>query len=308
MAESVAAADSHTAGSPEERKQLRIIEALARSYSYTAYIDFETMTFEEISGLDYASERIGSSGSAALAFEVYLDNMVEAEYRENMRAFMDIATLKERLTRRSTISMEYVSAFLGWCRGTFLAAGRDENGVPVGAVYGLQSIAGEKNRETELLTTISSFSEKAYFDPVTGVRNRRYFEENVIELTSSFAVAMVDLDNFKEINESFGASVGDLVLSQAAREFLSCLRTEDVVVRHGEDDFVICFGRGDEDEVLRRLEKIRRSVETMNIQQFPDVHTTVSIGCAFRSSCRNMFLTADKMLYRAKQTKNMVAI
>ena len=301
--------NNHQAGSlAHQKKQLHIIEALARNYSYTCYFDLKTRTFEEISGMDYVSELVGTRGWAEDALNIYIDRIVEPDYREAMRAFLDLSTLKERLMEQTSISHEYVSAYVGWCRGIISVAGRDRKGEPIGVVYGLQSIAGEKSRESELLTTISDYSEKAYIDPITGVRNRRYFDEHMAELSEGYSVAMVDMDDFAEINDAYGVGVGDVVLRGVAREILGCIRAEDTVVRHGENYFVISFRQGPEDDVRQRLEKIRRSVETMNIPQYPDVHTTVSIGCALRNDSTNLFMTADKMLYRAKQTKNIVAL
>ncbi len=301
--------NNHQANSlAHQKKQLHIIEALARSYSYTCYFDLKTGAFEEISGMDYVTDLVGTRGTAEAALDIYINRIVEPDYREAMRSFLNLSTLKERLMEQTTISQEYVSAYLGWCRGIISVAGRDRKGEPIGVIYGLQSIAGEKSRESELLTTISDYSEKAYIDPITGVRNRRYFDENMAELAEGYSVAMVDMDDFAEINDAYGVGVGDVVLRGVAREILGCIRQEDRVVRHGENYFVISFRQGTEDDIRRRLEKIRRSVETMNIPQYPDVHTTVSIGCAFRNDSTNLFMTADKMLYRAKQTKNIVAL
>lgn len=307
MPENIIAPEAAEAA-PDQKRQQAIIEALAGIFSYASYVDLTTLTFQGITAGGAVTEIIGQSGPARQAAETYVDSLVHPDYREQMKSFFNVETLKERLAEQDLVSEEYLTSRLGWQRGTFLAAGRDDNGAPVGAVLGIRSVSGEKPKEAKLLAAMTDTAEKASYDPITGVRSSRFLEENRRELAGCAALAMAQVDGFLSIVDAHGLIAGDMVLRYAAREMLNCLSQEDTVIHYGRNIFVIGFQTGSEKEILNRLEKIRRSVETMHVPHYPKIRATISIGCGFRSDSPDLFMTADKMLYRAKQTKNMVAV
>lgn len=161
-------------------------------------------------------------------------------------------------------------------------------------------------------------------DSLTGLANRKTFDEcfsRVYELqpfeeeatpvavekrketpTTTYWVAMIDIDHFKSVNDRFGHLYGDEVLILMAHLLKSALRNDDLVFRFGGEEFVLmirCQGR---DEAAGLLERLRRSVEAQDIPQVG--HITISIGAT--EMVRNTFAGtlldyADKALYFSKQ-------
>lgn len=148
-----------------------------------------------------------------------------------------------------------------------------------------------------------------YIDSLTGIYNRRYFEEYFQGEEDSEAVVVMDVDNFKCVNDHYGHYVGDCVLQSVAKTVSSSIRKTDAVIRYGGDEFVILFYRIPADAFEKKLEGIRRSVDRMVIDEYPEIHVSVSIGGVYgRGKTRELFLVADSMMYQAKATKNQVTI
>ena len=80
-----------------------------------------------------------------------------------------------------------------------------------------------------------------YVDSLTNVYNRRYYDECIKDANNSEALAVIDVNNFKQINDNFGHAAGDSVLQSIAKTITSCVRKTDAVIRYGGDEFVIIF-------------------------------------------------------------------
>lgn len=82
---------------------------------------------------------------------------------------------------------------------------------------------------------------QVYMDSVTKVYNRRYYDERLKNLEGRFSFAMIDMDNFKHINDRFGHQAGDAALYRAAQAIKSQIRSDDELVRYGGDEFFLLF-------------------------------------------------------------------
>jgi diguanylate cyclase (GGDEF)-like protein len=159
-------------------------------------------------------------------------------------------------------------------------------------------------------------------DGLTGLFNHRHFWNLLnTELTrvdlyrGDLALILVDLDDFKRVNDQFGHAVGDLLLQSIARLLGESVRDTDIVARYGGEEFTILMpdtnlaarGAG---EVA---EKIRRAVETLRFK-VPEtditLRVTVSIGVSiYRGNRRDFFNDADRALYRSKaEGKNRIHV
>lgn len=98
--------------------------------------------------------------------------------------------------------------------------------------------ADDKNK---LLNAITAHNRQLYIDSVTGIYNRRYYDDRLCELSGEFAFAMIDIDNFKQINDRFGHLAGDAALAAVAQAIKENVRTGDDVVRFGGDEFFVLF-------------------------------------------------------------------
>ncbi|MDZ7841671.1 MAG: sensor domain-containing diguanylate cyclase [Gammaproteobacteria bacterium] len=148
----------------------------------------------------------------------------------------------------------------------------------------------------------------ARHDELTGLPNRRYCDEiQDAEIARSdrygqpFSVLMLDLDNFKDINDEFGHAAGDRVLEQVAATTRSHVRKTDVAARWGGEEFVVLLPSTREQDALKLAEKLRRTIEEPGAADAPAI--TVSIGCGeyARGEGKDAFLSRlDAALYAAK--------
>lgn len=206
-----------------------------------------------------------------------------------------------------TISLSYLSTFLlpsdHW-PGIFMTA------VPVLIVtniLGAMVLGGllerhrhQANRERELF-------DQATFDPLTGAMNRRAFEteyENSVLSRASSGVAfiMVDLDHFKDVNDTRGHAVGDRVLVGVSKILQRSIRDSDLSARFGGDEFVLCLPDIDVSDVTRIVDRIRKSIATFGRDGF-GLDLTVSIGVSWSEKAQRLeavFEIADKSLLQAK--------
>jgi diguanylate cyclase (GGDEF)-like protein len=159
----------------------------------------------------------------------------------------------------------------------------------------------------------------AYLDGLTGIFNRRYFELRMAEeierarrYDSGMGVIMIDIDQFKRLNDEFGHLLGDEVLRQVSSILHQQLRKIDVVCRYGGEEFAILLSQTSPQHSLAVAEKLRRMVETW---QFPGVPrpVTISAGTAnypdHGTTRDELVKAADAGLYAAKQSgRNRVCL
>ena len=161
-------------------------------------------------------------------------------------------------------------------------------------------------RIQELEQEVTRLQELARRDHLTGLFNRREFDERLsaqIRHETPFSVLMMDIDHFKEVNDTFGHAAGDAVLEGLARRLLGHVRTEDVPYRYGGEEFVLLaqVPRKDLKGVAKRLLQAMNGDYRAGNQSIP---ITVSIGGATwipGKSVAALKRRADKALYRAKE-------
>lgn len=154
--------------------------------------------------------------------------------------------------------------------------------------------------------------ELAAIDPLTGVHNRRSFfayalqqEKFYKRYGTEFSIIMLDIDNFKKINDEYGHQPGDKVLISLVTLIKKGLRDSDFLCRYGGEEFVILLPRSDESEAYDIAERIRKSVKSNLKIEGVNTIITVSIGCADlrapeAGDVDSLILIADKALYYAK--------
>jgi diguanylate cyclase (GGDEF)-like protein len=124
------------------------------------------------------------------------------------------------------------------------------------------------------------------------------------------SIAIIDIDNFKIINDTFGHAEGDNVLKMVSTIIKNNVRKNDVVVRYGGDEFAIIFFDISSEGAYQIAERVRQAV---NVNEFfinkTKINLTISVGIVSTeqtSDMPNIMLLADKCLYTAKKSKNMV--
>ena len=168
----------------------------------------------------------------------------------------------------------------------------------------------EGHGRRDIVDAITRHNRRVYLDPLTGAYNRRYLEEMYQGWESDRAVAIIDSDDFKHVNDSFGHGAGDQVLKGIVDAIVSCIRSTDAVIRFGGDEFVVIFDRLPRAQLPIKLEQILRQVRDMLFEEAPGYRQTVSVGAAFGDGgILALIERADRMLYRAKASgKNRVCM
>lgn len=160
----------------------------------------------------------------------------------------------------------------------------------------------------------------AYTDPLTGLSNRRLFMEEtkrLVELArrhgEPLSIIMLDVDNFKRINDEYGHDVGDIVLQKLAEVIKKNIRSSDVAARYGGEEFIVALPKTDERGALLVAERIRQDFKRTKVKlNSEEVGTTVSIGVASYGNgddLDTLIKKADEALYEAKRSgKDRVVI
>jgi diguanylate cyclase (GGDEF)-like protein/PAS domain S-box-containing protein len=169
---------------------------------------------------------------------------------------------------------------------------------------------------TEQKITETRFHYMAFYDSLTGLANRALLHERLngsikqaLGKNDCFALMMLDLDNFKVINDSLGHTVGDELLKEMAKRLLSCTRTEDTVARLGGDEFVIlllnigCNREEAAENAAKVAQKVLNALAQPMTLDNHELCVTVSIGIAIYNDCdtaTHLIKHADNALYHAK--------
>ena len=163
--------------------------------------------------------------------------------------------------------------------------------------------------QNELVQSILSTNKKIYEDALTGAYNRHFYEDQLIGLYDDFSMVVVDADEFKMINDTYGHEAGDMALRAIVQTIQSFIRSNDIVIRYGGDEFVIVFRNIPKDVFALKLEKIRMAISEIVVEKYPSMHITVSMGgISEAGKVEDLFNKADHLLYQAKKEKNNVII
>ncbi|MBQ4833526.1 EAL domain-containing protein [Pseudoalteromonas sp. MMG010] len=166
-----------------------------------------------------------------------------------------------------------------------------------------------KLRTDELQTANEQLHKYAYHDGLTDIPNRRFFYEKLHSLVSTpnmkFALFFVDLDGFKEINDTLGHDFGDLLLYQVAKRFSHCIRADDLVARLGGDEFTLIVNDIENTERAAEIGKklLDSLIEPIHLKN-EKVFVTGSIGIAFYpadgDTVEALVKRADQAMYLSK--------
>ena len=166
----------------------------------------------------------------------------------------------------------------------------------------------DENQREKLLRHFGGYHEQLYKDALTGAYNRRYFEEKIRKSTVSAGVAMIDLDDFKLYNDSFGHDTGDVVLITFVNIIKNCTRKTDMLIRYGGDEFLLIMPGIKEENFKNKLLQILEEVHRADVPGHGGLRLSASIGGVLSngSVIEDAIGRADKLLYQAKNRKNMV--
>ncbi|MHB8057837.1 MAG: GGDEF domain-containing protein [Desulfuromonadaceae bacterium] len=167
-------------------------------------------------------------------------------------------------------------------------------------------------RTTLDLKRVYALEQETITDPLLGIFNRRCLDRRLLEEVLrahrhrlDLSLLMVDIDNFKQVNDTWGHQVGDMVLHHLTQLLADALRQTDILARYGGEEFVILLPHTSEEESFNLAERLRVAVEQTPLHRIPELKVTVSIGVACLllndDNAYSLLERADKAMYWAKR-------
>lgn len=191
----------------------------------------------------------------------------------------------------------------------------DESNIKIGAIEIFTDLVDSRTLKKEL----EALRSLAFIDELTGVLNRRGFEYFLGEkkreterFRKTFGILFIDIDDFKQINDTYGHKIGDKVLKMVAEVLKSNLRINDIVARYGGDEFVVISEITDEDELRGLANKIKILINNSFIEDNSKiVKVSVSIGGSIskEGNLERVLEEADRLMYVSKSKgKNKITL
>ena len=160
-----------------------------------------------------------------------------------------------------------------------------------------------------LMDSVTGYHFKLYHDALTGGYNRRYFEDVLKGKTDPAGVAVLDLDDFKLYNDTYGHHAGDLALRTAVEVVRANIRKSDSLIRYGGDEFLLVLPGIERGAFNAKLQRICKKIHAATVPGYSCLQLSVSIGGVMSQpdeTVEHAVGRADKLMYQAKNRKNMV--
>ncbi len=279
----------------EEKEHAEVINSLSTIYSTIFRADIVTHEYEILTSVPRMARVVASKGNFDNVKDKIIESFIEPDFREPLREFLDVNTLADRLETVSTVSTDYKAPTGQWMQARFIVKRRDKNGRAVEALYVARDITEERIIKVQ-----------AERDPMTGVLNRRSFDqilESMEKDKKDFALILVDIDNFKSVNDTYGHDVGDVILNRVSKCLTESFRSIDHVCRIGGDEFAVIMldvtgtlGYTIEDKIGEVNNKLATHEENIPV-------VSLSVGAAFmnrENPGESLFKDADRALYYVK--------
>ncbi len=287
-------------------KEERLISSLRKIFACMYIWDLTNMTYREIKTPSNMHNFFSTTGPLSQMIEVIRVN-VDTDFQDALLEFTNPFTLTDRLKSLSCLKMEYLDKTIGWTRAKIIPVEDNHICGKINKVLlTLENIDLEKRKDVRM-TYI------AEHDSLTGILNRTAYLRITSELKlyrCPIAYVLLDVDKFKNINDTYGHPTGDLVLERVAKAMKHAERKTDYNFRMGGDEFCMILMNVDRDstEALRaKLESIRAELLTP-LYNIPGASISIGIVFSPRGFTDDLYHRADILLYKAKENRGMICI
>ena len=281
------------------------LESMSHIYAAMFDINLKENTYSEISrSTERVSDYIKESGdNASEEIKTVMKAISSEKSRSEILEFIDFNTLDKRLENTNTITLEYLNNEDVWCRARFVVAEKSSAGMLLRVLWMVEIIDEAKRRQDKL----QYLSET---DQMTGVCNRGYGESRIRELIKNGQGGMfvlMDIDKFKNINDTYGHNTGDKVLISFAKTLQGAFRANDIIMRLGGDEFAVfvpdVHTKFAADKIIDRLFTM---INNTQIKEMDGKSYFISVGIAFyqnddKYSFEELYKHADEGTYTSKK-------
>ena len=285
----------------EEEEHQQMITALTGFYKVSFMVDVANGMTQVIKHSDAIRKYYPDGIIPHKVFlETFSDQMVEKEYVQAVREFMDLDTMQQRMKDMNVLSCEFHGKQIEWGRIVLAPAKWNQSGGLEKVVFAVQDITEQKRREEWMQF-------KMEHDELTGALNRTAFNRvaKLLEGTvMPFALVLLDIDNFKSINDTYGHDVGDQVLSWLVSVLDEEMRAGDKVFRLGGDEFAVIMNRMTSTQsafVKSFIEKVNDTT-MLGMNEIPPFSISAGVTFSVLGYGETLYHNADQALYRTKQT------
>ena len=279
----------------EEKEHAEVISALSTIYSTIFRANIITHEYEILTSVPLMGKVAAGKGVFDDVKDTVIESFMEPEFREPMREFLDLNTLADRFEKVNTVATDYKAPTGRWMQARFIVKSRDENSRAVEVLYVARDITEEK-----------VLKRQAEHDPMTGVLNRGAFDQILRAMEKdrrNFALILVDVDDFKSVNDTYGHAVGDVILKRVSKLLAEGFRSIDHVYRIGGDEFAVVMMdvTGDLGYTIEdKIDEINHQLAAQD-ENVPAV--SLSAGAAFtdrKNPGESLFKDADRAMYYVK--------
>ncbi len=280
----------------EEKERIEVINSLSTIYSTIFQADIVTHKYEILTSVPLMEKLVPQKGNFDDVKDIIINNFIEPEFKESLYEFLNIDTLANRLKNVNTVTTDYKAPNGSWIQARFIVKRRDNDGNAIEGLYVARDISEEKLMKYE-----------AEHDALTGVLNRGGFDQILnsnIKEKRNFALVLIDIDEFKDVNDNYGHDVGDDVLKKISKMLGEQFRSIDYICRIGGDEFAVIMMDVKKDFETKIINKIDEINELLSSRTIDIPLVSLSVGTAFMdkdSSSDSLFKDADNALYYVKR-------
>lgn len=301
----------------DEESHRLLLEALQNVYSSIFEGNLVDNFAQKFKSSGATGNHVPNAGRWDDLIEIWAGKTLTEDVYNKNKDFWDRTSLIARL-RTTNILTRDIQTITGWIQVSIIVTTRDSMGQAVKVLWLTRSIDEQKRAEILATERLKEATKNADHDELTGLYNRHGFNKRLGRIVTDprrhiCSVIMMDIDDFKSVNDTYGHDAGDEVMKRIARTLKNIIRKDDLYCRWGGEEFNAFIYSGGDAEVI--AERIRKAVEDMAVvYEGKVIRVTLSIGVCMVSDMKKITMneiinTADRCLYISKRSgKNTVTV
>ena len=311
---------------------MEVVGCLGKLHIAVYYIELLTGKYKEVSIITDIPRFSPNMGDFKTTTEGILEHTIGPEYREAMRIFLDLSTMRDRLRKQDVINIVFQNHSGKWRQATMIANHRDETGEVVNVLYLTTDIDSFKRREMEYQRALElsnkqkddylesllqerqekeNYYFKSRLDLMTGLYHKTIFFEEAQEYLDNnpelnVGLLFLDIDDFKKINDRFGHQFGDIVIKRVADVLSTSLANKDIICRYGGDEFCALLKDISKEKLQDKVDFLHKKLKKEFAYSRAKDMISCSLGVVFRQGAEHscsldeLIAQADADTYKCK--------